>query len=228
MKYFINFLLSLIYKEKCCICGIDLSCAKSEKILCKNCLKTVEILSGFAQTKINGVEIFSACIYDGIVRTLIHKLKFQHNKNIARVLAKILTDFFDKILVNNSLDILYVKTPKTVAVVPIPTNRKNVQIRGYNNVYEIAKEFAEINGFILKNDILIKIKDTKPQFELKKNQRKSNVSGCFKVDLKNYHNETILLIDDIITTGATLNEAITTFQAAGINNIVCITVSKAV
>lgn len=228
MKNFINFLLSLIYKEKCCICGIDLNCSKTEKTLCKNCLKTVEILSGFAQCKINGVEIYSATIYDGTVRTLIHKLKFQHNKDIAKVLAEILSEFYRKILAFKLKNNNHVNWPQSLAVVPIPTNKKNVQTRGYNNVYEIAKEFAEINNLVLKNDILIKIKDTKPQFKLSKDQRRSNVSGCFKVNLKKYNNETILLLDDIITTGATLNEAISAFQANGIKNIICITVSKAV
>jgi len=75
------------------LCG----CSKDNKILCKTCSKSVEILSGFAQGVLDGVEIYSACFYKDTIRTLIHKLKFNHKRTVARVLASILYNYFKKI-----------------------------------------------------------------------------------------------------------------------------------
>lgn len=217
-------LLALIYKENCCICG----CSKDNNILCKSCAKNVQMLSSFAHSKILGVEIYSAFIYKEVIRELIHKLKFEHKKAVARVLGLYIFDFYEKILDNKSCSNINTIDLKNAVIVPIPTNKKNVQNRGYNNVYETAFWFAKIAKLKLRADLLIKIRNTKPQFKLDKEARKSNVRGCFQVNLKNYNRETVILIDDIITTGATLFEAINAFQKVGINNIICITVSKAV
>ena len=217
-------LLSLIYKENCCICG----CSKDDSILCKTCAKDVQMLSAFLHSKISGVEIYSVFIYKNIVRTLIHKLKFDHKKAVARVFALFLFDFFNKILENTEQSKINKINLQNTVIVPIPTNKKNIQKRGYNNVYEIASEFAKIANLKLCPDLLTKIRDTKPQFKLNKEARKSNVEGCFQVNKKIYNNETIILIDDIITTGSTIYEAIGAFQKEDINNIICITISKAV
>ena len=129
--------LSLIYKENCCICG----CSKDNKILCKTCAKSVEILSGFPQGVLNGVNIYSACLYKDTMRTLIHKLKFNHKKAVARVLANILHDYFKKILEYELLKTGDIKIFKNPVLVPVPTQKKNIKERGYNNVYEIVKNF---------------------------------------------------------------------------------------
>lgn len=215
--------LSFLYRENCIICG----CAKDGKILCKTCAKTVEFLSPFAHAKYRGVEIYSATIYQNNLRELIHKLKFNHKKGVARVLAEFLYQYITTVLKENSCNINFQNT----VLVPIPTNNKNIKQRGYNNVFEITKELSHLLNISFSGKILIKIKDTKPQYKLSKDKRMENVFGCFDIDIneyKKYEEKDIILIDDIYTTGATINEAIRTFQAKGINNIICITLSKAV
>lgn len=221
--------LSLIYKENCCICG----CSKDNKILCKTCSKSVEILSGFPQGKIRDIEIYSACIYKGNIRTLIHKLKFHHKLAVARVLGDILFKYYNKILdykLNNSKSI---NGFQNAVIVPVPTSLKNKKERGYNNVFQIAKEFSKLSNIPVLENFLIKIKNTPPQFKISKENRKTNIKGVFKVNLtpkikSQIKDKTIIIIDDIITTGATLEEIIKTLQENNINNIICITLSKAV
>lgn len=220
----IEMFLSLIYKENCCICG----CSKDNKILCKTCAKNVEILPGFAHSKILDVEIYSACFYDGIIKQLIHSLKFNHKLGAARVLANILSNFYKKILDNRTVCGKNNKWFQNTVVVPIPTNKKNIKERGYNNVLKIAELFAQNEKLKFRDNILIKIKENLPQYKLSLKERRTNVKEVFKVNLKNYNGENIILIDDIITTGSTLEEALKTFREAGIKNIVCITVSKAI
>jgi len=219
--------LSLIYRENCCVCG----CAKDNKILCNSCAKTVEILSGFPQNQIEGVEIYSASIYKDTIKTLIHSLKFKHKKAAAKVLADFLSKYFKKVLdyefkTKNSL-----LRFKNAVLVSVPTTIKNKKERGYNNVLEITKELSKLENLPFVENFLIKIKDIKPQFKVNKKQRKTNVKGVFEVNKKlipNVQNKTVIIIDDIITTGATLGEIIKTLKENNIKNIVCITLSKTV
>ncbi len=224
--------LALIYKENCCICG----CSKDDKILCNSCAKTVEILSGFPQGILRGVEIYSATIYKDTIRTLIHNLKFHHKKAAARVLAQFLSDYYDKILAFEQNKKGNIEKFQNAVFVPVPTTKRNIKERGYNNVFEIVKEFTlirSLKGENIKilNDFLIKIKDTSPQYKINKFKRKNNVKGVFGLNFRKYKdfkNKTVVVIDDIVTTGATLDEIIKTMQENNINNIICITLSKAV
>ncbi len=219
--------LSLIYKENCCVCG----CSKDNNILCKNCSKSVEILSGFPHRIIDGVEIYSACIYKDTVRTLIHKLKFNHKLIAARVLAKILSDYYKKILDYEQKRSGNIEKYKNAVFIPVPTSKNNIKERGYNNVYEIVKEFAFIQNIKFSHNFLIKIKNTKPQYKMGKNKRRDNVKGVFKINvkkIKDFKDKTIVIVDDIITTGSTLSEIIKVLKENGIKNIICITISKAV
>lgn len=217
MKNLINLLLSLIYKENCCVCGSSYD----NLPVCKSCLKTVENLSGFAQRKIEGVEIYSAAVYRGVLKDIIHKFKFNHKKQLVNVLADILNNYYK--------NCEKLKSYQNVVVVPVPTSKNNIKERGYNNVYEIARKFASLQRFKFNPNILLKTKNTIPQFKLRKNQRDKNVYGAFRVNIKEYTlGATILIVDDIITTGATLEEIIKTFKKEGIENMVCLTCAKAV
>ncbi len=224
--------LALIYKENCCVCG----CSKDNKILCKTCAKDVEILSGFPQGLLRGVEIYSACIYKGVIKELIHKLKFHHNLSTAKVLAEFLSEYYNKILSFEQKKSGNVKKFQNMVFIPVPTAKRNIKERGYNNVYEIVKRFAEIqhnkgqNIKVLDN-FLIKVKNTTPQYKVSKNKRRENVKNSFRVNInkyKGFKDKNFIIIDDIITTGSTLDEIIKTLKENGINNIICITLSKAV
>lgn len=219
--------LSLIYKENCCVCG----CSKDNEILCKNCLKNVEILSGFPQGKIRDVKIYSACIYKDTIRTLIHKLKFNHKRSTAKVLAKILSTYYNKILEYSLIHKENYEQFKNAIIVPVPTSKKNILNRGYNNVFEIAKEFSKFENIPILEGFLIKTVNTLPQYKIIKSKRKINVAGAFKINAKlisKIKGKTIIIIDDIITTGSTLNEIIKILQENDVKKIICITLSKAV
>ena len=70
--------LNLIYNEKCLIC----SCAKTQNLLCKNCSKGVHYLSSFPQRFYKEIPIYSMAKYNKTIKTLIHLLKFKHNKTL--------------------------------------------------------------------------------------------------------------------------------------------------
>ncbi len=211
LRYLFGWFLDTIYSTKCAACG----CAKSKGFLCKTCAGSVSFLSGFAQGKIEGVEIYSAFLYDDILKTLIQNYKFNNRLKIKTLLADFLFEYFNKNF-----------AAEKFVVVPVPSHKKRISKRGYDHINLIAKEFCARANLPLKTNILFKIKDTRAHFNLNKNQRAKNIKGSFLVKNKNYRGENFLIIDDITTTGATLREVVLEFKKAGIKKLTCLTICK--
>ena len=99
--------------------------------------------------------------------------------------------------------------------------------RGYNQVEFLIDEIVKISGGIFKSDfnLLRKIKNTPRQTGLKKEERLKNVKGVFEADLE-VKRKNIILVDDITTTGATINEARGVLEQAGVRNILVVVVGR--
>jgi len=213
LKGLFNSFSNLIYNQKCLICG----CAKVDNLLCKSCLKDVYYLSSFAQRFYKKIPIYCATSYKNTTKFLIQKLKFSHKKKAAIPLAEILYNYFLKL---NLLDNYIIIYP--------PSNQLKSAIRGYNHMFLIAKEFSKLTNFEINNDLIKKIKFTKPQYQAK--NRHLNIKNSFKINekyIEQLKNKKLLLIDDITTSGATLEEIINCLLKVGLNNITCLVISKA-
>ena len=102
---------------------------------------------------------------------------------------------------------IFEKIKKYDKIITVPISKKRLKTRGYNQSYLIAKEIANQTNLELVNNCLIKTKNIKEQSKLNKEERKQNIQGVY--ELKNQQlieNKKILLIDDIYTTGSTVNE----------------------
>ena len=204
--------LNMIYKKKCLICG----CSKTDDLLCKTCLKDVQFLSYFAHKFYNRIPIYSAAIYDKNIKTLIQMLKFKHKKSASKPLSDILFSYFKKLNLKDDFIIVY---PPSYFI-------KSAE-RGYNHMFLIAKHFSKLTGFEINKNLIKKIKPTKPQYKAK--DRRKNIKGSFKINQKELlklKDKKLLLIDDITTSGATLEEIINCFLELNFNNIICLTISK--
>ncbi|MEK7459476.1 MAG: ComF family protein [Patescibacteria group bacterium] len=153
-------------------------------------------------------------------------LKYNKKKKIASIFAKIMYH----IILEELSDLSIMENFKNPILIPIPLTKKRQRERGYNQAELIAKKLIELDdneNFILKNDILIKNKETIHQANIKnRNIRLKNLIGSFIVKNKEeIKNRNIILIDDITTTGATLNEARKTLKKAGAKKIVAFTVA---
>lgn len=112
-------------------------------------------------------------------------------------------------------------------IVPLSSKRK--RLRGYNQSQLIAEIISNILQIKIQNKILFKTKNILPQSTLNKEQRKNNIKGAFKAkNIEKIKNKKILLIDDIYTTGSTLNECSRTLVKNGIKkeNIGVLTLAK--
>jgi ComF family protein len=106
---------------------------------------------------------------------------------------------------------------KTAIVVPVPLHRKRLAERGYNQALEIARSLPE-NGYRLDPDCCQRHKPTSAQSDLPASARKGNVRNAFSVS-RRLEGRRVLLIDDVMTTGATLNELARTLKKAGAERV---------
>ncbi len=174
---------------------IDICFPPSEETRCVRLLTDtdVERLSSF--TMVGGVTVLSSFTHPNM-RALIHEAKFRGNGRAHTLLAHLITHFLSE---NPELT--------TYTWVPIPLSHKRLRARGYNQVEKILTALPSSQPTIC-TDVLTRIRDTRPQTELDREERLSNMGGAFAVlqpELVRGHD--IVLIDDVTTTGATLRAA---------------------
>ena len=208
-------LLDIVFPPSC------IGCAKHGASLCSRCISKISL----TETSINK-NICSVFNYkDPVIKQALWELKYNNNKVIARPLARAL---HDKILEEmQDLEIFHGFTEPLL--VPIPLSRKRKKERGYNQSELLCKELSFIDpmSFTLCIDVLYKPFDTKQQTKTRsRSERKNNLRGCFTVKYKEkIKGKNIILIDDIVTTGATLLEAKKVLRGSGAKKIIAFTVA---
>ena len=165
----------------------------------------------------NFEKLFYCFKYEGNIRKLILNYKFKEKSYLYKT--------FVNFLLKNEKWFEIFKTCDTI--IPIPISKKRKKERGYNQSLLIAKELSKKLQLSLNNNCLYKIKDTIEQSKLNKEERKKNIQGVYK--LKNeqmLENKKVLLIDDIYTTGNTVNEASKILKKAKVDSIIVLTIAK--
>ena len=187
--------------KTCKRCGVGLDGAED---YCGNC----------AFDKVYFDVAYSPFSYEGAVRDAILRFKFGNCGNFARILAKYLVYMAQK----HSLEY--------DVVTCAPMTKKAKRARGYNQAQLLAEHFCAILNCEAKFALTIeKIKETEAQEKLRRADRKTNLIGAYKCifDVKG---KRVLVIDDVKTTGATLNECAKELKKAGATSVVCLTVAS--
>lgn len=211
MKKFFLSLLDLIYKKKCYFC----SSSKSSLKMCQKCYDEMIYGNFFAQRIIDGVNVYSCGIYEKTLQKLIRGLKYHNQKELAYYLAKFMYEYW-----------IQLDDKRKFQVIPTPLHENRIKKRKYNHMELVAEEFCSLSGFSLNNDLIKRIKDTKPQYKLSRQERLKNLSEAFEVDITKNSNIPVLILDDICTTGSTFEEMIKTLKNNGITDIVCLAASS--
>ena len=151
------------------------------------------------------------------MRELVHSLKYRRNREIASLFADMMVAH---------LGVMHMALPQDGVLVPIPLHKTRERIRGFNQSLLIAQALGERIGMAVQCDVLRKIKKTIPQMELRREERIKNLANTFAVaDALSVRGKTIVLVDDIKTTGSTLEEAARVLKEAGAKRIWAITVA---
>ncbi len=161
----------------------------------------------------------SIALYDDPIGKLIRELKYEREKGIAAFFSKLIQT---RIVKENLLENL-----RCDYIHPVPLSRKRFISRGFNQSGLIAKKLAEAIDISYRDDILTRIRDTESQAGLGFDERLVNIRGAFKVADENaISGKSILLVDDVMTTGATIEECARTLNAAGASKVKFITVAR--
>ena len=206
----------MIYPQICGICGkID------PNSLCKKCEKKIEnqldisIIKNVEDKYFD--ELMSIFKYEGMVRKLILNYKFNEKSYIYMTFVNLLLK--DKKIFEN------IKNYDTI--IPVPISKKRQKERGYNQCELIAKEIAKKIKLEYRNNCLIKTKNIIEQNKLNKEEREKNIIGVYNLENGQLlENKKILLIDDIYTTGSTVNECSKILRKANPNKIGILTIAK--
>lgn len=155
--------------------------------------------------------------YDGELRQLVVLLKYNRVRSLAGPLGSWLM-----LVVKDNPGLADVE-----AVVPVPLHRTRQRARGYNQAELLARELARELGRPVENRWLARIKDTPSQTGLTPAQREENVRGAFAARAK-LDRRRILLVDDVCTTGATVNACARALKRAGAASVQAVTVARVV
>lgn len=144
--------------------------------------------------------------YEETARLLIHRLKYTDRLDTARALGTMMARAGREI------------APECDLIVPVPLHRTRLWWRRFNQSMELARPVAEAHGLPIATDLLLRVKRTAPQIGLSRNQRGQNLQGAFRVPADAKHRlrgKRVLLVDDVVTTGATANAASRALLRAG-------------
>jgi ComF family protein len=144
--------------------------------------------------------------FDGVMRELVHDLKFRDRHDARRVFGRWLVDAGSALLADADI------------VVPVPLTRSRLVARRFNQSAILAQEVARLTGLQYAPAVLVRARRTAPQVGLSRQQRRDNVAGAFVVAAGSRHRlagAKIVLIDDVITTGATARACARPLKRAG-------------
>lgn len=179
-----------------------------------------EPLCGFCRRGLNHFDrLRSFGAFDGVLRDLLHLFKYNGVTPLARPLSRLLELVAHQEPALRQVDV----------VLPVPLHPRQQRARGYNQAELLARHLARALDLTLADSALARIRDTASQTGLTPRQRRENVRGAFAVAERSaLKGKRILLIDDVATTGATLNACARTLKRAGAARVEAATVARVV
>jgi len=159
--------------------------------------------------------------YEGRLRELILAYKFEARLGLGRQLQECLDEAFER----SALAL-----PELAAcelVVPVPLHPRRLSWRGFNQSRELARLLARRRGLPIRQEALLRVRRTVPQMELDRAERAENIRGAFAASRELLAGRTALLVDDIMTTGSTLEECSRMMRAAGAAQVHVLVLARA-
>lgn len=200
----------------CTMCGAVFTSREGRDRVCGDCM---------AEPKRFGVAR-AAGVYDRSFRIIIHRLKFQGKTRLAAPLEKGLFRAMVRMWAPADIDV----------VIPMPLHEKRLRKRGFNQASLVVRNWRREadrfggfrDSFRVDSEVLIRSRMTKPQTGLGKKQRMENIRNAFHVgDAERIGGKRILLVDDVYTTGATVNECARVLLKAGAERVDVLTLARA-
>lgn len=217
--------LDLVYPPglSCIICKGKLD-TESAYGICSVCLQEISFTenkrwmqASYTTEDGRGIRMFSAVAYKGEIKKLIYALKYKHNTYLSREMAEVMKDF----LLAEAIDY--------DIIIPVPLYHKKKRRRGFNQAALLAKYLGSKTGVEVDVSNLIRTRNTRIMHQLSRMDRRENVRGAFQLKKPNeIFNKSVLLIDDILTTGSTIEECGKILYGAGAEEVIAMTFARGI
>jgi len=236
-------ILDILFPKKCVGCG------RAEANICPKCAKTArlafpQVCPACERASIGGVThkrcvksglpdgLISIWAYERLIRNVVKKLKYRFVYEIAEELGILASNELNKVIAEG-----WIPKNDKIVMVPVPLHWTRENWRGFNHSREVAKIIGEQLGWRVV-DLLTRVKKTRSQVGLGEKDRQKNMEGVFSLSLplcqgfagqaslRCGNDWTIILFDDVWTTGSTMKEAIKVLKQAGFKEIWCLTLAR--
>jgi len=220
LRSYIDAFVHLWYPHICLACGTDL--LEKKNVLCADCIRALPYAE-FDNTEDNPIQkIFWGRVQfsfantllfftkDSVVQLLVTELKYKQNKKAGWMLGRLMGMYINEVIKEDPIDFL----------IPIPITNTKLNKRGYNQATILCQGIQSITGLTIFEDLLLKPYDSQSQTHKDRIKRMDAIGESFIVAhalaLKNMH---VLLVDDVLTTGATIEAAATILQQSDVKKI---------
>lgn len=213
-----------VYKEGICPkCKIELRKLQIKEPKCMKCGKPVknqeqEYCYDCAHNVHTYDRGFSVWLHKSLIRQSVYQFKYHNRRCYGSYYADAMADLYKEIIQN-----MQIKHPDVI--IPIPLHKKRRKIRGYNQAEIIADHLGNLIRIPVKKQWLLRKKYTDPQKILNRKERKKNLEQAFGVSETFRPVRTVLLIDDIYTTGSTIDSSAKCLKAEGVQRVYFLTIS---
>ena len=199
--------LASVTHPLCTVCGIPFSASTCQDHLCENCLRSNPWYD----------LVRAPYLYSGPLMEAVQRFKYKSETYLISTLGPLLSSFAQG----------WIPHPQGMLTIPVPLHRRRLRERGFNQSLLLARAVSSHLGAKLDFLTLVRRRYTAAQTGLSKEKRKKNVKDAFLVvNPERVKGEVILLIDDVFTTGHTLNECARTLKRAGARAVICLTLAR--
>jgi competence protein ComFC len=227
-----KFFIDLFFPRNC------FGCQREGSYLCQDCLATLDILENSfclcqkpmlfpkpgkckicRNKNLDGL-YFAVSYKNPLIKKIIQSFKYDSLvKDLSTPLALLIITHFN--LIQKEFD------GKNCVLIPVPLYKKKLKSRGFNQSEEIAKEISENTKIPLVFDCLLRIKETLSQMELSREERLENIKSAFSINnAEKIKGKKILLVDDVYTTGSTMEECAKILKYAGAREVWGVAVAR--
>ena len=231
-----NGVLAVVYPPRCLVCGREeaepfCTACKAEIVplnppFCDRCGVPVaagRLVCPLCEVGPEPAYAWSQAVgqYTGVLRTAIQRLKYESKGALARPLGELLASAL------GTASPLLPRGEPADLIVPVPLHPSKLRVRGFNQAERIARVLADRCGWPLDTQGLLRVRKTRTQTALHASERHSNVVGVFDTKSPLYFNgRSILLIDDVLTTGSTVSECARVLRNAGATRVAVLALAR--
>ena len=239
LRGFFNALADIVYPKTCLVCKDELKALTCvDNLVCMQCWGKIKrnpppfchccgrhmekpiknICPACVRKQLHFDRAFSPCVYEGVLKELIHAFKYQGKDYLGHTLTRLMTEFIEEY--NLPMDLLDL-------VIPIPLHKTRLREREFNQAQILSNHIARKFNKNVSHDSLRRLRLTKTQTELEIGERLLNVKDSFTATKNEaLKGKNILLVDDVLTTGATCSEAAYALKDAGVNIVFVLTLAN--